>query len=173
MRRFQWFLTAVIAAFVLAACGGVVPPEAAQRGGPTESPSVTASVTIPTGGIDLTSLDATEAVSDGVYVQQSVFEGSTGTGVFESFVRLGSNQETIRGFNTSGRPLKNDEKASPNFTRDLPLAAVPLQPVVEGGPADYREFRADINQTAGGTYLSLDVIQVYISKTPGRTPTCR
>ncbi|MBW6455141.1 MAG: hypothetical protein K0A98_04575, partial [Trueperaceae bacterium] len=60
----------------------------------------------------------------------------------------------------------NDEKASPNFTRDLPLSAVPLQPVEDGGPADYREFRTDINQTAGGTFLSLDVIQVYISKTP-------
>jgi hypothetical protein len=73
-------------------------------------------------------LDATEEVADGVWVEQSVFDGSTGTGVFESFVRLNSNQTVVSGFNTSGRPLQNDEMASANFTRDLLLSAVPLQP---------------------------------------------
>jgi hypothetical protein len=125
---------------------------------------------LPANVIDLTFEDAQSPVSDGVWVEQNIFEGSTGTGVFQSFVRLNSNATEVQGFNTSGRPLKNDEMASANFTRDLLLSQVPLQSLTGQDNPIYREFRADINQTAGGTFLSLDEIQVFISKTPGANP---
>lgn len=121
---------------------------------------------------DLTTAAAQAEVGDGVWVQQSIFAGSTGTGVFESFVRLNSNASAVKGFNTSGRPLRNDEMTSANFTRDLQLSAVPLQSLNENGDGEkiYREFRADINQTSGGALLSLDAIKVYISRTAGANP---
>ncbi|HWP64252.1 MAG TPA: hypothetical protein VNO86_12365 [Candidatus Binatia bacterium] len=114
--------------------------------------------------IDLTSAGAPATVN-GAVVQQSNFSGSTGTGVFESFVRFQANG-TEQGYNTSGRPLEFDENSSSQFTRDLPLNAVPM--VTVGGVA-YREFRLDINETAGqpSSLLSIDRIRMFLSPTPG------
>jgi hypothetical protein len=115
--------------------------------------------------VDLTTLNATATVNGAIFTQSN-FSGSTGTGVFDSFVRYQANG-TEQGYNTSGRPVQYDELTS-GFTRDLPLNQVPL--VSKDGTL-YREFRYDINEVSGDTkaLLSLDKIRVFISTIPGIT----
>ena len=91
---------------------------------------------------------------------------STGTGVIQSFVRMGSNELIEQGYNTSARPLFYDENNSPNFTRDLPLSAVPIVTI---GGLQYREFLLDINQTGADPFLSLDKIQIFVQSSGGRS----
>lgn len=114
--------------------------------------------------IDLTTLNASATVN-GAVVEQSNFSGSTGTGVFDSFVRI-QKDGVEQGYNTSGRPTQFDENSSPQFTRDLPLNEVPL---VKVGGTLYREFRLDINEVASGTesLLSVDRIRLFVSPTAG------
>ena len=110
--------------------------------------------------IDLTT-PGSEGTVNGAIFRQNLFDGSTGTGVFESFVRIQANP-LQEGHNTDFRPLMNDELSSP-FTRDLDLDAVPI---VTELTVDYREFRLDINQTASESLLSLDEVVVFVSPTP-------
>lgn len=105
---------------------------------------------------------------------------STGSGVIDSFVRLSTNNTTEQGYNTDARPLQYDENSSPTFTRDLPLANVPI--VVNPGPGavgSYYEFGLDINQNNANPLLSLDLVQVFTSNSatlnnyqPGFTTSC-
>jgi len=90
---------------------------------------------------------------------------STGTGVYESFVRVSSNDPDEEGYNTSGRPVQYDENTSPTFTYDLPLNWVPL---VQCGyvPGYCREFNADINQQDSWPLLDLLKARLFISTTP-------
>jgi len=116
-------------------------------------------------------LDLTTALSsgtiNGAYFLQGPI-GVSGSGVFDSFVRISSNQDTEQGYNTSGRPLQFDENTSPSFTRDLSLNAVST--VLYNGTV-YREFILDINQTDKHPLLSLDRMQIYLNSTGGLTPT--
>ena len=78
-----------------------------------------------TGGteVDLTTSTDIEPLGGGL-ITFSEFDSSTGTGVFESFVRVQATG-TERGFNTDGN-LRFDELQSSNFTRSLLLEAVPI-----------------------------------------------
>jgi hypothetical protein len=118
--------------------------------------------------IDLTTAGASEMLDNGAIVQQTDAQ-PTGTGYIQSFVRIqgeapgGGGQE---GYNTDGRPLQFDEKASANFTRSLTLDDVPI--VVVDGVA-YREFLLDINQKTSSRYLSLDEVRIYLGNAPDLT----
>jgi hypothetical protein len=82
---------------------------------------------------------------------------STGTGVIDSFVRIGSNQTSESGMNTDARPLPQDENSSPVFTHDLPESAVPI---VNINGTWYYEFLLDINQTGEDPFLSLTGLEL-------------
>jgi len=112
--------------------------------------------------VDLTTTGASATVN-GALVEQSNFSGSTGTGVFDAFVRI-QKDGVEQGYNTSGRPTQYDENSSPQFTRNLPLNEVPL---VKVGGTLYREFRLDINEVAGQPegLLSVDRIRLFVSPT--------
>ena len=116
------------------------------------------------GVIDLTSTTACAQDPAGVVLRTSGFSGSTGTGVFQPFVRLQKNA-TQRGYNTGGT-LEFDEMSSSNFTHDMALGAVPVI-TVDGTP--YRQFRLDINQKASDPLLSLDVLRIYLHNTANIT----
>jgi len=86
----------------------------------------------------------------------------TGTGYINSFVRLqaqGAKQTVEQGFNSDYRKVQFDENTSPQFTRSLKLADVP---VVNIGGVNYREFLLDINQKASQPYLSLDELRFFV-----------
>lgn len=99
-------------------------------------------------------------LNSGIYVEQGI--EPTGSGVINSFVRVnpGGGQSFEQGYNTVARPLQYDENTSATFTRDLPLASVPIVSgsLLPGAPAgNFYEFRLDINETksAAGELLSL------------------
>src|SRR5947209_8449315 len=59
------------------------------------------------------------SVGGGAYVTTTMTQ-PTGSGVIDSFVRIGGTPDTcIQGYNTNYRPLQFDENSSPTFTRDL------------------------------------------------------
>src|SRR5207237_1193506 len=88
--------------------------------------------------VDLTTVGAVGGVNGAIFRQFS--PQPTGTGYIDSFVRLqakGAGTQAQQGFNTDARPVQFDENTSPQFTRSLLLANVP---VVDIGGVSYREF---------------------------------
>ncbi len=117
--------------------------------------------------IDLTPGEGSSGTINGVVFEYENFQPS-GTGAWSSFVRLAA-IGVEQGYNTSGRPVKFDEKTDPNFTRDLRFALLaPL--TVDGGT--FFGFELDINESnsPGKSKISLDGLQIYISATGGKTP---
>lgn len=113
--------------------------------------------------INLTTANQQGSTLAGLDLFRNTDNQSTGTGVIQSFVRLSGNTDAIRGYNQSARPLQYDENSSPQFTRDLPLSAVPI--VVING-VSYREFLLDINQTSNNPLLTLHELQIFTSANP-------
>ncbi|WP_275832711.1 hypothetical protein [Roseisolibacter sp. H3M3-2] len=130
---------------------------------PRETPSL---ASMPS--YDFTTLGTT-AVINGARFEVSDFTGSTGTGVFDTFVRFNDSDGMEQGYNTSGRPVQYDEFTALNWTRDLRLDGVPV--VTVGGVA-YREFRLDINEPGTSvSTLSLDQVRVFLRNAGGFTGT--
>jgi len=126
---------------------------------------------VPSLVLDLTTAGNEGWVNDALYQTSDL--RSAGTGVIDSFVRIiKGNQDTVQGYNTDGRPLEFDENSSPQHTRSLPLALVPIvYKTPEGGGADvaYYEFLLDINQKGAegkdddpDWNLSLDELQIAV-----------
>jgi hypothetical protein len=109
----------------------------------------------------LTNVGASVTIDGAIYTQ--VDPQSTGTGVFQPFMRIQATG-TEEGYNTSERPmdLKND-----SWTVDLPYASLA---VINTNGIDYYVFNVDINEATGGgnKYLSLDQLQIYTSTTAGQ-----
>jgi len=112
--------------------------------------------------LDLTSEGSSGFINGAWFVQAD--PQPTGTGYIRSFVRLQTNTAIEQGYNTDGRKLQFDENNSPQFTRSLSLAEVP---VVTFESIAYWEFLLDVNQKAGipGGYLSLDAMEIYLGTT--------
>jgi hypothetical protein len=94
----------------------------------------------------------------------------TGSGVIHSFVRIGTNDTTVEGYNTDARPLQFDENSSPVFTHSLNKANLVA---VSIGGTDYYKFLLDINQQGADPLLSLNELEIYIADAPdlsGLTP---
>ncbi len=114
-------------------------------------------------------LDLSTVGSSG-YVNGAYFEqidyGSSGTGVIDPFVRLGTNEAIERGYNTDGT-LEFDTKSSPH-THSLLLSNIAIVQI-EG--IDYREFLLDVGEpgNTAATYLSLDTIEIYMANSGSLT----
>ena len=111
------------------------------------------------GYIDFTSIVAEDQTINGAVFVVDPAQPS-GTGVFESFLRIQDNGDE-EGYNTSNPSLPFDEKPGP-WTHDLLLGDIPI--VTVGGERFY-EFVLDIQEPAapGKSLLSLDGIQIYTS----------
>ena len=135
--------------------------------------ALAAAVLVPV-SVSAAELDCTagcNATFQGAYFV-TVDQQSTGTGVIDSFVRIGGNTAQVDGHNTSGRPLLNDENSSPNFTRDLQISNIPLvtlDPVGSLPLGQYYEFLLDINQEGNEPLLSLSQVQICLSASGGLT----
>lgn len=109
--------------------------------------------------LDLSTVGSSGFINGALFEQDG--NGSSGTGVIMSFVRISANKAVEQGYNTDARPVEFDENTSSTFTRSLLLSDVRI---INKGGIDYREFRLDINQTGGsGTLLSLDTIEIYLA----------
>lgn len=109
--------------------------------------------------LDLTQRGSHGGVNGGLFYQYDA--RPTGTGKIDSFLRVQAlgNKTVEQGYNTDARPLQFDENKSPQFTRSIRVADLPLVSV-EGG--QYREVLLDINQKASASQLSLDELRVYV-----------
>jgi len=116
--------------------------------------------------VDGSSYGPTALVDYAIFTQGS--PGVSGTGVFDSFVRISTNDDLEEGYNSSVRPLVFDENTSPTWTKSLTLNQVTTTTV---GGVLYREFFLDINQqkkpngTNNEFLLSLDQLKIYLSPT--------
>ena len=118
---------------------------------------------------DMTSLGSEEWINGALF--QTVDKRSTGTGTIQSFVRISkANLDTVRGYNTDGRPLEFQENSSPQFTRQLPLGMVPIVAQTDPGgtTANYYEFLLDINENLSDPdwFLSLDKVEIAVRTAP-------
>jgi len=91
---------------------------------------------------------------------------STGTGVIDSFVRVGGPATVVDGHNTDGRPLLNNENSSPSFTHDLQLKDIPVFNVLG---VLYYEFLLDINQEGNDPLLALNAVEICTDASGGLT----
>lgn len=90
------------------------------------------------------------------------FSQPMGSGVIDSFVRIGDNQGVVEGYNTSTRPLQFQENNTLTFTHAIQLSSIPA---VNIGGIMYREFLLDINQENVAPLLSLDELRIFVSPT--------
>ena len=74
--------------------------------------------------LDLTRSGASGYINGAYFVQGNF--ASAGTGAIDSFVRIQTHRAVERGFNTDARLLPYDENNSPQYTRSLLLADVPV-----------------------------------------------
>ena len=96
---------------------------------------------------------------------------ATGSGVIESFLRIGSggSVDIEQGYNTDYRSKKDpkypefDEDKEAKYNHALSLDSVPTVDLFGNGTL-YREFLLDINQnkTGDGRLLSLDKLEIYM-----------
>ena len=108
---------------------------------------------------DLTLPGASVKINGAIF-QALTSSDPSGSGAFNSFVRIDSKSLVIKGYNTDFRPLQFDEKSSPSFTRSLLLSDIP--PIWEENTI-YRAFDLDINQKGrkSEAYLTVDEIELY------------
>ncbi len=106
--------------------------------------------------LDLTTAGASGYVNGGYF--EEVHAKATGTGLINSFVRLGTNDPIEKGYNTDGT-VEFNTKDDPH-THSLLLTAVP---VVQENGNSYREFLLDIDQPGSKSLLSLDTIEIYLA----------
>jgi len=116
-------------------------------------------------GIDLTT--ASSGVINGATFNTTLTQ-PTGSGFIHSFVRIGTNEETVQGFNTDARPLQFDENNSGTFTHSVKIAD--LLAVDLGGTPHY-QFLLDINQEGSDPLFSLNEVQIFRGNAPDLTAT--
>jgi len=105
----------------------------------------------------------------------TVDQGRGGTGVFDTFVKIQTNDPVEEGYNTGYRPagdwpdFLDQVNTSPQVTRDIRLVNVPYYAI---NGVEYYEFALDINQkgTGDGDYLSLDRVIIFTSPTGKQIP---
>jgi hypothetical protein len=125
-----------------------------------------------TGVIDLTSPSTVPEVVCAASIWQWTDIKATGTGLFDSFVRLNANPAQIRGHNTDASPAYDEDDS---WTSALRLDNVPQ--VLIGGEL-WREFRLDDNEPSATSLVTLDSLRIFtadrpdiIITTPWTTPT--
>jgi len=130
------------------------------------------SVTSPTARatiVDLTTgPDASGEINGALFFATS--QGSTGTGVFQPFLRIDENTDFIQGYNTDGG-FPFDDKKPHNFQHSLLISE--LTGTILNGVA-YYVFELDSNQSGGSfTQHEIDMVklQIFTSNDPNQTTT--
>ncbi len=97
------------------------------------------------------------------YIGDSASNQSSGTGVFQPFVRL-QHSPTEAGYNTNGTPDLDTKVGS--WTHAIKLSDIP---VVTISGVNYWELFNDINETNSTPYVSLNKVEAYVTSDPNLT----
>ena len=127
--------------------------------------SVSSSLSVRAASVDLTTANSSGAIN-GVWFYQQSGDFSTGTGVFNPFLRLNAqgNDTTSQGYNTSGTQEFDED----TWAKDLAISSIPIV----GVPGNqYYQFVLDINEPAAANQklLSLDSVQLFGTDTAALT----
>ncbi|HLG22752.1 MAG TPA: PEP-CTERM sorting domain-containing protein [Candidatus Manganitrophaceae bacterium] len=106
--------------------------------------------------LDLTTIGSSGTINGALFNEGSVHPA--GSGVIDSFLRIGSNQDIVAGYNTDG-VLEFQTKPSGCCTHSITLSDVPL---VDINGILYREFFLDVNQQSSDPLYSLDKLQIFL-----------
>lgn len=110
--------------------------------------------------LDLTTTaHKTGSIGGATYTQ--VDAQPTGSGFIQSFVRVKTNEDLVQGYNTTTTPIY-DNFGGDTFNHAITVGQVGFINV--GGVATMR-FLLDINQTGSNPFLSLNEVQIFLSKT--------
>lgn len=105
---------------------------------------------------------AQKDLDDGTIIQyigdSNTTYGSSGSGIFDSFVRIQGGSAIQKGYNTDGT-LEFDTKSG-GFTHSIKLSEIPT--IMVGGNL-YWEFFADINESNSTPKISLDDFELYLT----------
>jgi hypothetical protein len=106
--------------------------------------------------IDLTTAGATVTQGDAVF-----HEGGTGagTGQFDPFLTVGSNQDTEKGYNSCNPAEFDTADCSAGRTHSLSAAAIPAVTI---NGVKYREFSLDANDQGSDDFMSIDEFKVFL-----------
>jgi hypothetical protein len=127
------------------------------------------------GTVDVQVADYTHSVVDkttdgGAYVSyfgdHDTTFGSSGTGVFDPFVRLQADG-TESGYNTNGT-VEFDTKTG-KWTHAILVSHIPQRPCGPGGALSCFELWNDINENNKTPYISLNKVEVYFTDKPDLT----
>src|SRR5690554_1210975 len=109
---------------------------------------------------------------DGVFWEVNRPEGSAGTGVFDTFLRIQGNGE-VAGYNTNG-PVEFDTKTG-TWTHAITISEIPYgtATVDEGTPHEATfsgfEFMIDINESKNTPIMNVDQYQFWLTGDPNLT----
>jgi len=109
--------------------------------------------------LSLTTLNSSQTVGPVTFATTD--QQPTGTGVIQSFVRIGDPKDLVQGYNTDGGTPLND-KGGP-WTHSVRLDSLAVQ---SGGTF---RFLLDINQTGSNTNYNLNEMQLWVSTNPNLT----
>lgn len=117
--------------------------------------------------VDLTTPGASGVIGGAIFEQ--ITPQGTGTGMIESFARIGAaNQNEVQGYNTTVDNVF-DNGSTANYNRSITVGDAPIMAI---DSITYYQFLLDINEAGGqNTYLSLDEVQIFVGGTPNPSST--
>jgi hypothetical protein len=112
---------------------------------------------------DISGTPPQSATINGAIYETIVPGDATGSGVFDSFLRTQSGNQSVpagseRGFNTDAQPTYDAKGGA--FTHSILLSAIPT---VSRGGVLYREFVTDINQSDSTPLINLNEVELWLT----------
>jgi hypothetical protein len=101
-------------------------------------------------------------IHDGTIIKAFTPADSSGTGVFNAFLRISDNGTIVEGYNSDYKQKTKQFQEDPAWTESWLLEDVPI---IDIDGTWYREFQLDINQNANDTdaLISVDEVEVWIT----------
>lgn len=117
--------------------------------------------------VDLTTANSSGMINGATYTQ--VAAQPTGSGVIDPFVRIRDNQSLVQGYNTTvNNVYQNDGTNTFNHAVTVgQIGLIDTNGAVAGG--EVMRFLLDINQTGANPLLSLDEVQIFLSRDPNQS----
>jgi hypothetical protein len=111
----------------------------------------------------------TNVTIGGVIYSWEFIDPASGTGNFDTFLRLQDNKEFERGYNTSGTPPPFDDYSGLQWTHNIQIADLTVATNIFG--VNYATIGVDLNEPndLDKRWLSMDAFKVYVGPTGSLT----